>query len=103
MKRIEELENILENNCDGSCKNCKYRKQCAEYEILKNSHVTTFCEGETYTNEETNIFIKNITGNNVAFIEGFSPSAIHDIQNLTSDELSDYMRKWGFKYSGDFE
>lgn len=99
MTRIEELEKILETGCTGDCENCKFKKECEEIEHLQTEKKSTFESGEIYSNEDTNIFIKRVSGGSVAYIEGFSPSAIHDMQEIPEENLVEYMKKWGFKKS----
>ncbi len=99
-KRIEELEEILESGCNGNCENCKVKKECEELEKLQEQErAESFKVGEVYKNEYTNIFIKRVNGGLVAFIEGFSPSAIHNMQEIPEKSLMEYMHNWGFKYS----
>lgn len=56
-----------------------------------------FKKGQIYTNEDSNIFIKGAFGDMVRFIEGFSPCAIHDMQEIPAVNLEEYIGKWGFK------
>lgn len=98
MTRLEELEKILEVGCDGNCECCKARKECEEFEKhQQEENIETFKAGEVYENEDTNIFIKRVGDGVVAFIEGFSPSAIHDMQEIPEENLLEYMTKYGFK------
>lgn len=100
MTRLEELEKILEAGCDGNCECCKVKKECEELEKLQQEeNVGTFKAGEVYENEDTNIFIKRVGDGVVAFIEGFSPSAIHDMQEIPEENLLEYMTNYGFKKS----
>jgi hypothetical protein len=66
---------------------------------------TQFLSGQRYENENTNIFIKGISSkdNTVRFIEGFSPSASHDIQEIPQKNLRDYMKRYGFKFTGYYD
>ena len=56
--------------------------------------------GMLFQNEYSNIFVKYITNTTVIFIEGFSPSAIHDIQEIPTENFMDYITKWGFEQKG---
>ena len=56
-----------------------------------------FEKGQVYMNEDANIFVKGAYGGMVRFIEGFSPAAIHDMQEIPAENLEEYMNKWGFK------
>ena len=63
-----------------------------------------FEKGQIYQGEYTNIFIKSVNGNTVRFIEGNSPAAIHDIQEILAENLEEYINKWEFKRaSAEFE
>lgn len=98
MTRIEELEKILETGCDGKCENCKFKKECEELEELqKQEEEKGFKAGQVYQNEDTNIFIKRVNSGLVSFIEGYSPCAIHNMQEIPEENLVKYMKKWGFK------
>lgn len=57
--------------------------------------------GQRYTNEYSNVFIKgtNSEKGTVRFIEGFSPSAIHDMQEIPQKELKKYLKQHGYKFS----
>lgn len=61
--------------------------------------------GMLFENEFTNIFIKyvNYTDKIVKFIEGFSPSAIHDLQAIPFEQFKEYTTKYGFKQTGYWE
>lgn len=103
IKRIEELEIILENGCDGNCEDCKVKKECKELEKLQNQeYENSFKAGQMYEGNETNIFIKQVAAGMVKFIEGFSPSAIHDMQEIPIENLSQYINAWGFRYTGNY-
>lgn len=97
MTKLEELEKILNAGCTGDCQNCKFKKECEEMENLQNEKKSAFTAGEVYSNEDSNIFIKNVHGGLVAFIEGFSPSAIHDMQEIPEENLLEYMNNYGFE------
>lgn len=99
MTKIEELEKILESGCTGDCQNCKFKKECEELEKLQSEKQSTFTAGEVYSNEDSNIFIKRVGNGLVAFIEGYSPSAIHDMQEIPEENLAEYMNNYGFKKS----
>lgn len=59
--------------------------------------MTKFERGQVYQNEDSNIFIKAVYGGMVRFIEGYSPAAIHDMQEIPAENLEDYMNRYGFK------
>ena len=59
-----------------------------------------FEQGQVYENEYTNIFIKSVNNGMVWFIEGYSPSAIHNIQEIPAENLEEYITKWGFQLNG---
>nr|DAF81537.1 MAG TPA: hypothetical protein [Caudoviricetes sp.] len=61
--------------------------------------------GQRYENEYSNIFIKRTDSKKgtVRFIEGFSPSASHNAQEIPLKELKNYMKKYGFKMAGYYE
>lgn len=103
MTRLEELEKILESGCVGDCQNCKFKEECEELEKLqKVENEESFKAGQIYSNEETNIFIKSVRNGIVAFIEGFSPSAIHNLQRIPEESLIEYMNNWGFVQAGTY-
>ena len=56
-----------------------------------------FAKGQVFKNEEDNIFIKDVNGRMVKYIEGYSPLAIHDIQEIPAENLEIYINKWGYK------
>lgn len=58
--------------------------------------------GMLFEDESTNIFVKYVdyTKGTVKFIEGFSPSAIHNLQEIPIKNFEDYTTKWGFKQTG---
>ena len=56
-----------------------------------------FEKGQVFRNEEDNIFIKGVNGRMVKYIEGYSPLAIHDIQEIPAENLEKYINKWGYK------
>lgn len=100
MTKIEELENILETGCTGECEKCKLKKECKELEELwKREEEKGFKAGQVYQNEDTNIFIKRVNCGLVSFIEGYSPCAIHNMQEIPEENLAEYIKKWGFKKS----
>lgn len=57
----------------------------------------TFEKGQIYEGEYTNIFVKMVVGNEVHFIDGTSPSAIHEIQTIEAQYLEQYINKHGYK------
>lgn len=100
MTRLEGLERILENGCEGDCQNCKFKKECTELEELwKQEEEKGFKAGQVYRNEDTNIFIKSVSCGLVSFIEGYSPCAIHKMQEIPEENLAEYIKKWGFEKS----
>lgn len=100
MTRIEELENILENGCNGDCEKCKFKKECEELEELqKQEEEKGFKAGQVYQNEDANIFIKRVNCGLVSFIEGYSPCTIHNMQEIPEENLAEYIKKWGFEKS----
>lgn len=62
-----------------------------------------FKAGQRFENENTNIFIKRVSGENIAFIEGFSPSAIHNIQEMEAEYLQEYIEKYSFEFTGYYD
>ena len=56
--------------------------------------------GMLFENEFTNIFVKYITSNTVIFIEGCSPSAIHDVQEIPTENFIKHLTDWGFNQNG---
>lgn len=56
-----------------------------------------FERGQIYQNEELNIFIKSAYGSTVKFIEGYSPAALHDMQELPVESLVEHIKKYGYK------
>lgn len=56
-----------------------------------------FEKGQVYRDEEDSIFIKGVNGGMVRYIEGYSPLAIHDIQEIPAENLEKYINKWGYK------
>ena len=56
-----------------------------------------FERGQIYQNEELNIFIKSVYGSTVKFIEGYSPAALHDMQELPVESLVEHIKKYGYK------
>lgn len=62
----------------------------------------TFLSGQRYENEYSNVFIlrNDSQSGTVRFIEGYSPSAIHDAQTLSQSDLRKYLKKYGFKMTG---
>lgn len=56
-----------------------------------------FEKGQVYTGSDSNIFVKGAYGSMVRFIEGCSPAAIHNMQEIPAENLEAYMNKWGFK------
>lgn len=55
-----------------------------------------FYAGQIFQSD-TNIFIKRVNGNMVSFIEGLSPAAIHDMQEIPAQNLEAYIKEWDFK------
>lgn len=102
-ERIKELEIILENGCFGDCEGCKFSKECQELENLqKQEGEHGLKAGQKYQNDDTNIFVIRVCNDMVSFIEGYSPSAIHNMQNIPEGNLLEYMGEWGFSYAGNF-
>lgn len=56
-----------------------------------------FERGQIYQNGEDNIFIKSAYGSTVKFIEGYSPEALHDMQELPVESLVEHIKKYGYK------
>ena len=56
-----------------------------------------FERGQIYQNEEDNIFIKSVYGSTVKFIEGYSPAALHDMQEFPVESLVEHIKKYGYK------
>jgi hypothetical protein len=56
-----------------------------------------FERGQIYQNEELNIFIKSAYGSTVKFIEGYSPAALNDMQELPVESLVEHIKKYGYK------
>lgn len=56
-----------------------------------------FEKGQVYRDEEDSIFIKGVNGGMVRYIEGYSPLAIHDIQEIPAENLEIYINKWGYE------
>lgn len=56
-----------------------------------------FKKGQIYEGEYTNIFVIMVVGNEVHFIDGTSPSAIHEIQKIEPQRLEEYINKYGYK------
>ena len=56
-----------------------------------------FKKGQIYEGEYTNIFVIMVVGNEVHFIDGTSPSAIHEIQKIEPQHLEEYINKYGYK------
>lgn len=50
-----------------------------------------------FENDFINIFIKAVVGEKVKFIEGYSPAAIHDMQELAAADLERHIKEYGFK------
>lgn len=65
----------------------------------------SFLSGQRYENEYSNVFIKRIDRktNTVRFIEGFSPSAIHDSQEMKASDLRKYLKKHGYRKTGYYD
>lgn len=64
-----------------------------------------FLSGQKYGNEYSNVFIKSVNSSSgtVRFIEGFSPSAIHDTQELSIGDLKKYLKRYGYKKTGFYD
>lgn len=60
----------------------------------------TLLTGQQYQNEYMNIFIVGITSDTVRFIEGYSPAAIHSIQEIPKDNLDKYLTEHEYKLIG---
>lgn len=56
-------------------------------------------ERTVYENEYTNLYIFSIIDGIVNFIEGISPSAIHDMQSIPVENLISHINNWGFTFS----
>lgn len=56
-----------------------------------------FEKGQIYTGSDSSIFVKGAYGDMVRFIEGNTPSAIHNMQEIPAENLEEYINKWGFK------
>lgn len=56
-----------------------------------------FEKGQIYQNEETNIYIKGVSGDKVRFIEDASPCALHWMEEIEADDLIEYMDRYEFK------
>lgn len=56
--------------------------------------------GMLFENEFTNIFVKFVTASTVIFIEGFSPAAIHDVQEIPTENFLNYINDYGFTQNG---
>lgn len=56
--------------------------------------------GMLFENEFTNVFVKCVTDNTVIFVEGFSPSAIHDTQEIPKENFLKHINDWGFTQNG---
>ena len=56
-----------------------------------------FERGQIFEGKYTNIFIKYVNNGMVKFIEGCSPSAIHNIQEIPSNNLEEYINNYGYK------
>lgn len=56
-----------------------------------------FERGQVYQNEEENIFIKSVYGSTVKFIEGYSPAALNDMQELPVESLVEHIKKYGYE------
>lgn len=52
-----------------------------------------------YENEYTNLYIFSIVDGIANFIEGISPSAIHDMQSIPVENLISHINNWGFTFS----
>lgn len=108
MKKSEELEKVLESICEqynDDCGKCPMKKECEELERLwkqEEQEKGNFKAGQLYRSEDSNIFIKRVSAGMVVFIEGYSPTAIHDIQEIPAENLLDYMNRWGFRFVGNY-
>ena len=69
------------------------------------SGLGNFISGQQYQNEWSNVFIRRVDskGGTVRFIEGFSPSAIHDAQEIPISELKKYLKRHGYKLIGFYD
>lgn len=63
----------------------------------------TILSGMLFENEDMNIFVKRVTADSVIFIEGSSPSALHDIQELSKENFLQHCNEWGFVQTGFYE
>lgn len=57
----------------------------------------SFERGQIYEGEDMNIYIKYVNNGMVGFIEGYSPSAIHDMQEIPSENLEAHINEYGYK------
>lgn len=64
-----------------------------------------FRSGQRYENEYMNVFIRrvNSAAGTVRFIEGYSPSAIHNAQEIPISELRKYLKRHGYKLTGYYD
>ena len=46
-----------------------------------------FEKGQVYTGSDSDIYVKGAYGSMVRFIEGCSPAAIHDMQEIPAENL----------------
>lgn len=56
-----------------------------------------FEKGQVYEGEYTNIFVKSVNNGLVRFIEGNSPAAIHNIQEIPAENLEEHINEYGYK------
>lgn len=61
--------------------------------------------GQRYENEFSNIFIRGVDSKKrtVRFIEGNSPSAIHNIQEIPINNFREYAKRAGYKLTGFYD
>lgn len=52
-----------------------------------------FEKGQVYTGSDSDIYVKGAYGSMVRFIEGCSPAAIHDMQEIPAENLEEYINK----------
>lgn len=64
-----------------------------------------FLSGQRYENEYSNVFVRRVDyeKGTVRFIEGFSPSAIHDTQEISISELKKYLKEHKYKMTGYYD
>ena len=56
-----------------------------------------FEKGQIYISDDSNIYVKGAYGGMVRFIEGCSPTAVHNMQEISAENLEKYINEWGFE------